>query len=90
MDGDNVIAYKRPPYDKGGQVVSIDGGTFKETKLLENPSTQAVRDAETSMSPDYSEILYSQGHLYMSGVFADKASGTSGRQYLALAFGTGG
>ncbi|MET9912129.1 PQQ-binding-like beta-propeller repeat protein [Streptomyces sp. NPDC006476] len=90
MDGDNVIAYKRPPYDKGGQVVSIDGGTFKETKLLENPSTEAVRDAETSMSPDYSEILYSQGHLYMSGVFADKPSGSGGRQYLALAFGTGG
>ncbi|MCH5673911.1 outer membrane protein assembly factor BamB family protein [Streptomyces gilvus] len=89
MDGGNVIAYKSPPYDKGGQVVSIDGSSFKQTKLLENPSAQAVRDAESAMSPDTAEILYSQGHLFMSGVYADKPSGSGGRQYLALAFGTG-
>ncbi|MFR0353091.1 PQQ-binding-like beta-propeller repeat protein [Streptomyces sediminimaris] len=90
MDGANVIAYKRPPYDKGGQIVSIDGGSFKETKLLENPSTEQVRDAETRMSPDYSEILYSQGHLYMSGVYADKPSTTGDKEYLAIAFGASG
>lgn len=89
MDGANVIAYKRPPYDKGGQVVSIDGSSFKETKLLENPSTEQVRDAETSMSPEYSELIYSQGHLYMSGVYADKPSGSGDKEYLAIAFGTG-
>ncbi|MFF4254386.1 PQQ-binding-like beta-propeller repeat protein [Streptomyces sp. NPDC001663] len=91
MDGGNVLAYKRPPYDKGGQIVTIDGGSFKETKLLENPATESVRDAESSMSPDYSEILYSQGHLYMSGVYADKSSSSSSdKEYLALAFGTSG
>jgi len=89
MDGSNVIAYKRPPYDKGGQIVSVDGGTFKQTKLLENPNTEAVRDAETAMSPDYAEILYAQGHLYMSAVYAHKPS-TFGKEYLALAFGTSG
>ncbi|MET8247067.1 PQQ-binding-like beta-propeller repeat protein [Streptomyces sp. NPDC005202] len=90
MDGSNVIAYKRPPYDKGGQIVSIDGSSFKETKLLENPSTEAVRDAETSMSPDYAEFRYAQGHLYMSAVFAHKSTSSSGKEYLVLAFGTGG
>lgn len=90
MDGANVIAYKRPPYDKGGQVVSIDGGSFKETKLLENPATEQVRDAETRMSPEYSELLFSQGHLYMSGVYADKPSTTGDKEYLAIAFGTSG
>jgi len=90
MDGGNVIAYKRPPYNKGGQIVSIDGGSFKETKLLENPATESVRDAESSMSPEYSEIIYSQGHLYMSGVYADKASSSGDKEYLALAFGTSG
>ncbi|MEU6253294.1 PQQ-binding-like beta-propeller repeat protein [Streptomyces sp. NPDC047043] len=90
MDGGNVIAYKSPPYDKGGQIVSIDGSSFKETKLLENPSTESVRDAETTMLPDSAEILYSQGHLYMSGVYADKSSGVSDKEYLALAFGTSG
>ncbi|MFF0222675.1 PQQ-binding-like beta-propeller repeat protein [Streptomyces sp. NPDC004629] len=90
MDGANLIAYKRPPYDKGGQIVSIDGSSFKETELLENPATKAVRDAETSMLPDYAEIRYAQGRLYMSAVFAHKTNSTYGKEYLAVAFGTGG
>nr|WP_179350231.1 PQQ-binding-like beta-propeller repeat protein [Streptomyces sp. Alain-F2R5] len=90
MDGGNVIAYKRPPYDKGGQVVSIDGGTFKQTTLLENPATEAVRDVESRMSPDYSEIRYAQGHLYMSQVYASEPSSADDKEYLAIAFGTSG
>ncbi|WP_217242441.1 PQQ-binding-like beta-propeller repeat protein [Streptomyces sp. AC555_RSS877] len=86
MDGTNLIAYKRPPYDKGGQIVSIDGGSFKETKLLENPATESVRDVETSMSPDYSEYHYSQGRLFMSALFASHLSG-SDKEYLVIAFG---
>ncbi|WP_406727167.1 PQQ-binding-like beta-propeller repeat protein [Streptomyces sp. GD-15H] len=87
MDGGNILAYKRPPYDKGGQIVSIDGGTFKQTKLLENPATESVRDVETGMSPGHSEILFSQGRLYMSEVYASES--TSDREeYLAIAFGT--
>ncbi|GAA3804975.1 PQQ-binding-like beta-propeller repeat protein [Streptomyces coacervatus] len=91
MDGGNVIAYKRPPYNKGGQIVSIDGGSFKETKLLENPAAGSVRDLETTMSPEFAEILYSQGHLYMAGQFADKRSSSgTGEKVLALALGAGG
>ncbi|GGX26121.1 outer membrane protein assembly factor BamB family protein [Streptomyces lomondensis] len=88
MDGGNLIAYKRPPYDKGGQVVSIDGGSFKETKLLENPASEQVRDVETSMSPEYSEFLYGDGQLYMSKVYASKRSAGSDKEYLAVGFGT--
>ncbi|WP_405948512.1 PQQ-binding-like beta-propeller repeat protein [Streptomyces prunicolor] len=89
MDGTNVIAYKAPPYNKGGQIVSIDGSSFKETKLLENPSTETVRSAETTFLPDYAEILYGEGHLYMSSVYADKASSSStADKDLAIAFGT--
>ncbi|GGW29395.1 hypothetical protein GCM10010503_01060 [Streptomyces lucensis JCM 4490] len=90
MDGGNLIAYKRPPYDKGGQVVSIDGGSFKETKLLENPADRSVRDAETGLLPEYAEILYAQGRLYMSAVFAHKTSSAYGKEYLVVAFGAGG
>ncbi|WP_079175348.1 PQQ-binding-like beta-propeller repeat protein [Streptomyces malaysiense] len=90
MDGGNLIAYKKPPYDKGGQIVSIDGSTFKETKLLENPSTQSVRRAEGSMLPDYAEILFANGRLYMSDVFVDKADPNDDKSYLVLAFGTDG
>ncbi|MGC9439825.1 PQQ-binding-like beta-propeller repeat protein [Streptomyces sp. WG5] len=90
MDGANVIAYKRPPYDKGGQIVSIDGGTFKQTKLLENPATEAVRDVEAGMSPEYSEILYTQGHLYMAEVYASEPVNPDEKEYLVIAFGTSG
>ncbi|MFG2574440.1 hypothetical protein [Streptomyces sp. NPDC048481] len=91
MDGANLIAYKRPPYDKGGQVVSLGGKAFKETKLLENPATDEVHDLEIAMSPEYSEVLFSKGRLYMSEVFADDGSLSSGDpQYLAVGFGTAG
>ncbi|MFE5816473.1 PQQ-binding-like beta-propeller repeat protein [Streptomyces sp. NPDC056479] len=90
MDGGNVIAYKRPPYDKGGQIVSIDGGSFKETKLLENPATRAVRDVEMRMSPEYSEILYAQGHLYMSAKFASELGSSDTRKSHVIAFGASG
>ncbi|MEV6124331.1 PQQ-binding-like beta-propeller repeat protein [Streptomyces sp. NPDC052077] len=89
MDGGNVIAYKRPPYDKGGQVVSIDGQTFKQTVLLENPAAEGVRDAEARMSPQYSEIIYSQGRLYMSQVFASELISKNRKEYLVIAFGRG-
>ncbi|WP_225838093.1 PQQ-binding-like beta-propeller repeat protein [Streptomyces sp. NK08204] len=90
MDGPNLIAYKRPPYDKGGQIVSIDGGSFKVTKLLENPAQESVRDVETSMLPEYSEILYTQGRLYMSAAYAHKSDGPDEKEYLVAAFGTSG
>ncbi|MEU5753204.1 PQQ-binding-like beta-propeller repeat protein [Streptomyces sp. NPDC047829] len=90
MDGNNVIAYKRPPYDKGGQIVSIDGGTFKQTTLLENPATETVRDVEASMLPEYSEYLYSQGRLYMAQTYASEPTSADEKEYLAIGFGTSG
>ncbi|MFH8340090.1 PQQ-binding-like beta-propeller repeat protein [Streptomyces sp. AM6-12] len=90
MDGANLIAYKKPPYDKGGQIVSIDGSTFKQTKLLENPATESSRRAEDSMLPDYAEILFGNGRLYMSDVFVDKVAAGDDKSYLVLAFGTDG
>lgn len=88
MDGTSLIAYKRPPYDKGGQIVSIDGTSFKETKLMENPATQSTRDAEASMLPDYAEILYGDGRLYMSQTYASKPTSATDKAYLTIAFGT--
>ncbi|MFJ6833249.1 PQQ-binding-like beta-propeller repeat protein [Streptomyces sp. NPDC091209] len=88
MDGTNLLAYKRPPYDKGGQIVTIDGTSFKETVLMENPATQSTRDAEASMLPEYAEILYGDGRLYMSQVYADKPTSANDKAYLAIAFGT--
>lgn len=91
MDGGNILAYKEPPYDKGGQIVSIDGSTFKQTVLLENPADKAVRDAETSYSSDYAEYRYANGRLYLGAVLMSKPSSSSssfGKKYLAVAFST--
>lgn len=91
MDGSNILAYKAPPYDKGGQIVSIDGATFKQTVLMENPSDESVREAETSYSLDYAEILFGDGRMYISEVMASKPTTTTldDKRYLAVSFATG-
>ncbi|ARP71795.1 hypothetical protein LK07_20815 [Streptomyces pluripotens] len=89
MDGGNLLAYKSPPYDKGGQIVSIDGGSFQTTKLMENPATRSVRMAEAHMLPEFAEIRFGHGRLYMSAVFAKRVDTEHGGGYLVLAFGTG-
>ncbi|MEV5940547.1 PQQ-binding-like beta-propeller repeat protein [Streptomyces sp. NPDC051994] len=91
MDGNNVIAYKDAPYDKGSQVVTIDGGSLKSTLLLENPADRAVRDALTSFSAKYSEILYGQGRLYMGATLLSKpySASDSDKKFLFMATGTG-
>ncbi|MEU6879302.1 PQQ-binding-like beta-propeller repeat protein [Streptomyces sp. NPDC046712] len=91
MDGGNLIAYKVPPYDKGGQIVSIDGGTMKSTVLMENPSDKTVRDAEDTFSEDYSEILFGNGRMFISALMISKpreSSSTNDKKYLALGFST--
>ncbi|WP_433450886.1 PQQ-binding-like beta-propeller repeat protein [Streptomyces sp. CA-142005] len=91
MDGSNLLAYKPPTYNKGGQVVSIDGGSFKATKLLENPAEKNVREAESNFLPDSHEFLFRDGRLYMAQVFAHRKGVSSiGEQDLVLVFGTGG
>ncbi|NUK58806.1 outer membrane protein assembly factor BamB family protein, partial [Streptomyces lunaelactis] len=91
MDGGNVIAYKWPPYDKGSQVVSIDGSTLKQTVLMESPADKPVHEAETSFSSDYAEYRYANGRLYIGATLMSKPSSSSssfGKKYLAVAFST--
>ncbi len=87
MDGTNIIAYKEPPYDKGGQIVSIDGETFKQTLLMENPSDEAVREAERRFTTDHSELLYSEGHFFKSKSLISKRSIVDGDDKLYLVVG---
>ncbi|MEW2180864.1 PQQ-binding-like beta-propeller repeat protein [Streptomyces sp. NPDC005406] len=90
MDGGNVIAYKEPPYDKGGQIVSIDGATFKPTVLMDNPGDESVRDAETSFSSDYAEYIYGGGKLFISETMISKPreSSLDDKEYLVVSFST--
>ncbi|MFD5875102.1 PQQ-binding-like beta-propeller repeat protein [Streptomyces sp. NPDC060322] len=91
MDGSNLIAYKRPPYDKGGQIVSIDGSTFKETVLMVNPDDESVREAETSFSTNYAEFIYEKGRLFISEQMVSepsKSSSLDDKQFLVVSFST--
>ncbi|MER7758600.1 hypothetical protein [Streptomyces sp. NPDC097619] len=72
MDGPNLIAYKWPPYNAGGQVVSIDPKTMKETLLLENPADSATRSVETGFSSNFAEVRYHKGWFFASEVLIDK------------------
>ncbi|WP_331445423.1 PQQ-binding-like beta-propeller repeat protein [Streptomyces xanthochromogenes] len=91
MDGNNVIAYKNAPYDKGTQVVSIDGASLKSTVLLENPADRSVRDAITSFSGKYADILYGNGRLYLGAQLLSKpySATDSEKKFLFMATGTG-
>ncbi|WP_282692898.1 PQQ-binding-like beta-propeller repeat protein [Streptomyces sp. CC208A] len=93
MDGGDLIAYKEPPYDKGGQIVSVNAGTMKETLLLETPSDRANRQIETSFSLTGAELLYGDGRFFISATYASKtrASESSyGKRYHAVSFSTKG
>ncbi|WP_413758597.1 PQQ-binding-like beta-propeller repeat protein [Streptomyces sp. MMBL 11-3] len=87
MDGTNIIAYKNGPYDKGSQVVSIDGKTFKETKLLETPATDQVRSAISGMVPKSSEMLYGSGRLFMAEDLISAPYSKDEKDYTAIGFG---
>ncbi|MFB7588291.1 PQQ-binding-like beta-propeller repeat protein [Streptomyces sp. NPDC056169] len=91
MDGGSLIAYKAPPYDKGGRIVSLDGVTMKETLLLENPADATVNDIENSFSPDYSEILYRDGRVFMSAMMLSKPRASASpddKEPLAVSYST--
>ncbi|MGW7319085.1 outer membrane protein assembly factor BamB family protein [Streptomyces sp. NPDC054854] len=87
MDGSNVIAYKSPPYNKGGQIVSIDSKTMKETILMENPPEKTGQRAEAQFSADHSEFRYHNGKFFISRTnvrkpYSDKAD----PEYLFVSF----
>ncbi|MFF7778544.1 PQQ-binding-like beta-propeller repeat protein [Streptomyces tanashiensis] len=93
MDGGNLIAYKAPPYDQGGRIVSIDGGTMKETLLLENPVDKTVHNAESSFSLNGAELLYQDGRFFISETLISKprenASPNDIKEYLIVSFSVG-
>ncbi|MEU7582389.1 PQQ-binding-like beta-propeller repeat protein [Streptomyces sp. NPDC041068] len=86
MDGGNVIAYKAHGYQKGAQIVSLDGKTMKETKLLETPSSEAVTDAISGMVPKSNELLYGNGHLFLGKKLLSKPYSKDEKEYVAIGF----
>lgn len=86
MDGGNVIAYKAHGYQKGAQIVSLDGKTMKETKLLETPSSESVTDAISGMVPKSNELVYADGRLFLGKQLLSKPYSKGEKEYVALGF----
>ncbi|MEV0317225.1 PQQ-binding-like beta-propeller repeat protein [Streptomyces sp. NPDC050658] len=86
MDGGNILAYKDGGYDKGSQIVSINGKTMKETKLLETPAAESVGSAISSMVPKSNELLYSDGKLFFGKELISKPYSKDEKEYTALGF----
>ncbi|MGW4746466.1 outer membrane protein assembly factor BamB family protein [Streptomyces sp. NPDC004290] len=93
MDGGNLIVYKAPPYDQGGRIVSVDGGTMKETLLLENPANKTIHSAESSFSLNGAELLYRDGRFFLSKTLVSKPrenpSPNDIKEHLVVSFSVG-
>jgi outer membrane protein assembly factor BamB len=86
MEGDNVIAYVRPTYDSGGQIVAIEPKAGQQTVYLRFPNGTA--EAENSLSPENGEALYAHGRFFLAHDTLSKSS-SQYNKYLVLAFGSG-
>ncbi|WP_368406460.1 PQQ-binding-like beta-propeller repeat protein, partial [Streptomyces sp. CC77] len=87
MDGSNLIAYREPAYQKGGQIISLDGGSFKETVLLETPQDRNISNAERSLT-GRAPMIYQDGRLYLSDTFISDFATNGEVRYTALMFTT--
>ncbi|MEV6313887.1 PQQ-binding-like beta-propeller repeat protein [Streptomyces sp. NPDC051776] len=87
MEGGDIIAYKYPTYDKGGQIVSIDGTSLKESVLMKNDNSTAR--TESSFRPEFNmDVVYRGGKLYMGQHYVtDRAPLAGEKEYLAIVFG---
>ncbi|MEV7284229.1 PQQ-binding-like beta-propeller repeat protein [Streptomyces sp. NPDC093252] len=87
MDGGDLLAYKEGPYDGGDQIVSVNGGTLKQTTLLETPDSQSVRDAISRMVPASAELRYTDGRLFLGKKLISRPYSADEEVFTALGFG---
>ncbi|GGY93416.1 outer membrane protein assembly factor BamB family protein [Streptomyces poonensis] len=87
MDGSDLIAYKEGVFDKGDQVISVDGSSSKATVLLETPAHPRVLGAMSGIIPYADEVLYADGRLFLAKEQVSKPRSEDGEEYAALGFG---
>ncbi|WP_431982787.1 PQQ-binding-like beta-propeller repeat protein [Streptomyces qinglanensis] len=69
MDGPNLLAYKLPDYDAGGEVVSIEPGKGKQTLLLKMPRVEQGEGEQAfniSSSSLREPVRFQNGKLFLS------------------------
>lgn len=88
MQGDKLIAYKKPTYDAGGQIVAVDPGAQGEQELyMRHPDDSAEIENNLGGITLREPPLYQNGRFFLHQTLISKrSSGTYGK-YLAIGFG---
>ncbi|MGP3922339.1 outer membrane protein assembly factor BamB family protein [Streptomyces sp. 8N616] len=87
LEGGDIIAYKYPTYDKGGEIVSIDPKTLKQSVLLRNDDSSAR--TESNFRPEFNtDVVFENSRLYMGQHYVTDREPIAGEEeYLAVVFG---
>ena len=88
MQDGKLIAYKKPTYDAGGQVVAVDpGAQGKQELYMRNPDDSAEDENNLAGIVMREPPLYKNGRLFLHQTLISKRSSTSYGKYLGMAFG---
>ncbi|MBR7672733.1 PQQ-binding-like beta-propeller repeat protein, partial [Streptomyces daliensis] len=89
MDGDKLIAYKKPTYDSGGQVVAVDPAKQGKQELyLRNPDDSAEAENNFAGITMREPPIFVGGRLFLQQTLISKDSTDSYAKYLAIGFGS--
>ncbi|MDF4251151.1 hypothetical protein [Streptomyces sp. WMMB303] len=92
MDGPNLLAYKLPDYDAGGEVVSIEPGKGKQTLLLKMPRVEQGEGEQAfniSASSLREPLRFESGRLFLNSSTVSKPDGDYDDPFDKLAAGFG-
>lgn len=88
MQGDKLIAYKKPTYDAGGQIVAVDpGAQGKQELYLRNPDDTAEIENNIAGITMREPPLYQNGRLFLHQTLISKRITGSYGKYLGIGFG---
>ncbi|MFG3259525.1 PQQ-binding-like beta-propeller repeat protein [Streptomyces sp. NPDC048172] len=90
--GSNVLAYKLPSYDSGGEIVSLDPQKGKQTRLLKMPVSDVGEGEQAINVSSYSvdqPIVWDGRRMFLSDKLISERSSSVGNDVPKLAVGFG-
>ncbi|WP_326689842.1 PQQ-like beta-propeller repeat protein [Streptomyces sp. NBC_01795] len=91
MQGQNVLGYKPPSYDSGGQVVTIEPKGGKQTKLLQMPVSDIGKGEQAFSVDTYSvdtQIIFEHNRLFLDDkLISERRASQEEIPRLAVGFG---
>ncbi|RAJ62484.1 putative pyrroloquinoline-quinone binding quinoprotein [Streptomyces sp. Amel2xB2] len=88
MQGDKLIAYKKPTYDSGGQIVAVDpAAQGKQELYMRHPDDTAEVENNLGGITLREPPIYQNGRFFIHQTLISKRSSGSYGKYLAIGFG---